>query len=544
MNTPRFAALYCRLSKSKEASIESNSIANQKSACLRTAQMYGYEHMQFFIDDGYSGSDFKRPALKDMEAAIVAGVVSVVIAKDISRLGRNYLKVGQYIEQFFPKYDVRFISVTGEIDSNTDSANLLPIYSVMDEWYARDISRKLRTMYQTRAAQGIPIGTPVYGYVRSKDNPQYWEVDPEASSIIKKIFQLALEGNGCYQIASQLEEERILTPAHYRAFNGRNAGNRMNPNPYKWAQSTVSQILRRQEYCGDVVNKKTYSRSFKNKTRFPNPPSERCITKDVHIPIIERSTWELVQQNLSNGKAYKRKANPSLFSGFLSCGDCGSNLHYHFNQNNPAIEYYNCSNYVGNRGACSSTHYVRLDFLESEVLEAVNQLLQYAHKDLDRFDCNIEKYAFTTMMQQKEELQQKLHILTRRNRELKALLARLYEEKIKGDIVDNTFLLLANEFKGEMERNISHSQKIQEIIQRNQYLKLSIDNFKKAIRSHEKIEQLTRELLYEFIERIDVYQRDTLGKAYTQKIDISFHHIRMFGSTKQAFFQQKGTGDH
>lgn len=298
---------------------------------------YRFEHIQVFVDNGYSGTVFDRPALKQMEDAIRANMVCAVLVKDISRLGRDYLKIGFYLEQFFPRYNVRFISVSGGIDSNTTSADFVPLYSVMDEWYARDISRKMRLMYQSRASSEVAIGSPVYGYIKSTEKTMPWEIDHEAASVVRYIYRLAFLGYGSEQIAKMLEADRILTPAHYHLKNG---SKRIptSVDPYCWASTTVAKILCCQEYCGDIVNLKTYSNSYKDKKRRENAVENMVILQDVHEAIIDRSFWEYIQYKQNLHKTRKKSGKQSLFSGFLRCGDCGSNLHYHFNQANPSKE--------------------------------------------------------------------------------------------------------------------------------------------------------------------------------------------------------------
>ena len=243
-------------------------------------------------------------------------------------------------EQFFPQHNVRFIAVSGGIDSDTNSTDFVPLYSVMDEWYARDISRKMRLMYQTRAAAGVPIGVPVYGYTRSKEKGELWKIDHEAATVVQHIYRLAFLGYGPEQIAKMLESDRILTPAHYHLKHG---SKRIptSVDPYRWASTTVSKILRSREYCGDVVNLKTYSNSYKDKKRRENTVENMIILQGIHEAIIERSFWEYIQHKQNLYKARKNLGKQSLFSGVLRCGDCGSNLHYHFNQANPSIKYYN-----------------------------------------------------------------------------------------------------------------------------------------------------------------------------------------------------------
>lgn len=525
MKKQQIAALYCRLSKHEDAKIESNSIANQKTALLKAAQSYGYEHTQFFIDDGYSGTGFDRPALKQMEEAIQAGIISTVIVKDVSRLGRDYLKIGHYIEHLFPLHNVRFIAIGGGIDSNTNSTDFLPLYSVMDEWYARDISRKLKIMYRTRAAKGEPIGLPVYGYVKSQENPKHWEPDPKAAPVVQRIYHLALTGYGVEQIASFLEKEKILTPTHYRLSQNKNCGGRKGLNPYKWASSSIAQILSRQEYCGDVIGLKTYSNSLRDNKRRHNSRDKQIVLKNVHEPIIERSIWEYVQQKRQQNKRMRKARKQSLFSGFLRCGSCGSNLHYHFNQNNPSIEYYNCSNYIGNRGTCPNTHYVRLDYLTEHILYEINFLLVNARNDWNSFAQTIQTHKLAQAEEVQEILSAKYKVLSARQKQLAAITAKLYEDKIAGEIDDETYSLLSNTFKSERGDNRQKCQQLQEHIQCNQNAVDGVEHFLNTLATYSTIEELTREVLHELVDFVLVYPAIRNGKEYTQDLKIHYLHV-------------------
>jgi len=516
------AALYCRISKGEEKDIESNSIASQKIITQKAAQVNGFSQIQFFIDDGYSGTDFNRPALKQMEEAINAGIISAVIVKDVSRLGRDYLKVGHYIEHIFPKNNVRFIAVSGDIDSNTNSMDFLPLYSVMDEMYAKDISRKLRAMYKAKATKGEPVGLPVYGYRRSEDNPKFWEPDPKAAQVVQRIYRLAFMNYGTDQIAGILEKERILTPSHYRLSQNRSGGGQKNSNPHKWRPSTITQILTRQEYCGDIVNQKTFSHSFKDKKRHQNPRNKMAILKDIHIPIIERHIWNDIQQKRLQNKTRKKAGKQSLFSGFLHCGDCGGNMHYHFNQNNPSIEYYNCSNYKGNRSFCSDTHYIRLDYLIPKVLGEINALLFYAHNNWDEFVKTLECQKQLESKTQERQLKDEYRLLTNRQEELSVLFASAYEEKINGDLDDESFVMLSARFRKEREKNYERGQIVQEQILHSQNISDGIESLKETILEIEHIGHLTREVLHKIIDHVEVYPRDKTTNTQSIKTHYLF----------------------
>lgn len=518
----KIVALYCRISKNIPTNNESDSIVNQKILLQKAAAQYGYEHTQFFIDDGYSGTVFERPALKQMEDAIKAGMVCAVLVKDISRLGRDYLKIGYYLERFFPQHDVRFIAVSGGIDSNTNSTDFVPLYSVMDEWYARDISRKMRLMYQSCASSGVAIGSPVYGYTKSTEKTMPWETDHEAASVVRYIYRLAFLGYGSEQIAKILEADKILTPAHYHLKNG----SRRVPtsvDPYHWASTTVAKILCSREYCGDVVNLKTYSTSYKDKKRRENTVENMVILQNVHEAIIDRSFWEYIQHKHNLHKMRKKSGKQSLFSGFLRCGDCGHNLHYHFNQANPSIEYYNCSNYVGNRGTCSNTHYIRLDSLSKRVLDELQKLIKAAQNNgfWERVT------AAKSMESQKtvRKLMEQQRKMDKRQNELKKYLATAYEDKVKGVMDDETFVLLSNQFKRERDELKEAQQRIQTEFETAQKFQDGLARFKKEVKGQTNIKFLTRDIVGQFIDWIAVYPEDRSVWPYTQKIEIHYHFI-------------------
>lgn len=518
----RYTALYCRISKNSPTNDESNSIVNQKILLQRAAVQYNFEHTQLFVDDGYSGTVFDRPALKQMEDAIRAGMVCAVLVKDISRLGRDYLKIGFYLEQFFPQHNVRFIAVTGGIDSNTNSTDFVPLYSVMDEWYARDISRKMRLMYQSRASAGAAIGLPVYGYARSKGKIGPWEIDYEAATVVRYIYRLAFLGYGSEQIAKMLEADKILTPAHYHLKNG---SKRIptSVDPYRWASTTVAKILCSREYCGDVVNLKTYSNSYKDKRRRENAVENMIILRDVHEAIIDRPFWEYIQHKQNLYRMRKKPGKQSLFSGFLRCGDCGNNLHYHFNQANPSIEYYNCSNYVGNRGTCSNTHYIRLDLLSGRVLDELQKLIKAAQNN--RFWDRIAVAKSIESQKTIQKLMEEQRKMDERQNELRKYLATAYEDKVKGVMDDETFVLLSNQFKKESDQLKEKQQKIQAKLETTQKFQDGLTRFKKEVEGHADIKLLTRDIIGKFIDWIAVYPADRSVRPYTQKIEIHYHFI-------------------
>ena len=294
---------------------------------------------------------------------------STVIVKDLSRLGRRYDMVGYYMDTYFPDRDVRFIAVNDNIDSDEGESEIAPFKNVLNEFYARDISKKCRSSYRIRGSTGEPLAPPPYGYIKSPDNPKKWVIDPEAAQVVRDIFKMALEGKSNETIARILQERKVLIPMAYWQEKGiRKGGKVTQPNKYKWCKTTVTKILTQQEYCGDIINFKTYSKSYKNKKRYDNPKENWVFFKDVHEPIINRDDFELVQTLVVKTKRRapkKENGEKNMFCDFLYCADCGSKLWYHTNTNNKEIHFFSCSNYKKDtRGNCETRHYIRADAIE------------------------------------------------------------------------------------------------------------------------------------------------------------------------------------
>lgn len=344
-------ALYCRLSRDDGAEGDSNSVANQKRLLQKYAKENSLGNTRFYVDDGYTGTNFNRPSFQKMIEDVEMGYVTAAIVKDMSRLGRDYLGVGYYTDTFFPEHNIRFIAVNDCVDSDDGENELAPFRNVMNEMYARDINRKVRSAHRIRGNSGEPLGQPPYGYRKDPLNKKHWIIDPEAAQVVRDIFRMCLEGKGNDTIARILQENGILNCTVYWHEKGiGRGGKKTQPNPYRWKNSTIRKILTQQEYCGDVINFKTYSKSFKDKTRIDNPEENWVIFKDVHEPIVDRDTFEQVQKKII--KRTKRRApksengEKSIFSDLLYCADCGHKLWYHVNTINKNICFFSCSNYV------------------------------------------------------------------------------------------------------------------------------------------------------------------------------------------------------
>ena len=326
----KITALYCRLSQDDGLDGESNSIQNQRKMLTKYAKENGFSNTRFYVDDGITGTRFDRPGFQAMLDDIEMGYVSTVIVKDLSRLGRDYVTVGQYTDIYFPDHNVRFIAINDLVDSDEGENEIAPFKNVMNEMYARDISRKVRSAHRIRGTSGEPLSQPPYGYMKSPENKKKWIIDPEAAAVVKDIFKMTLEGKGAETIARILQEKKVLVPMAYWQSKGLpRGGKKIQPNPYKWCKTTVSKILAQQEYCGDIINFKTCSKSFKNKTRYANPEDKWAIFKNVHEPIIDREVFEQVQKLI--GKTRRRNPKPenwerNMFCDLLYCADCGRKL--------------------------------------------------------------------------------------------------------------------------------------------------------------------------------------------------------------------------
>lgn len=446
------AFLYTRISRDDDMVGDSYSIANQKKLLTKAAKDKGYTKLIYFCDDGVSGVTMNRKDFNEMLRQLELGMASAVFVKDLSRLGRNYLEVGRLTEEFFPEHNIRLVAVSDNIDTFEGEDELAPIKNLFNEWYARDISKKRRASNKIKGNSGVPLGLPPYGYMKNPDDPTKWMVDEEAAAVVRRIASLRLEGVGPEQIAGILTENKILCPTAYAVSKGfRKPFNRKNPDPYFWKSSTISKMLSLQEYCGDVINFKTYSKSYKNKKRYRNDPENMSIFLDVNPPILDRDTFGKLQA-LAQG-IRKRKTSdgpPNMFSGLLKCADCGKNLHYHFNQANPDIRYFNCPSYnQGKRKTCFNPHYIRVDFLEQIVLSEVRRLTRFACHHEDEFTKVVADYSQKSMESEQRIRQSELKALMSRDKELDVLFEKIYEDNAMGKLSDERFAKLSKKYDDE-----------------------------------------------------------------------------------------------
>ena len=521
------AFLYERLSRDDNMDGESYSIGNQKKLLTKVAKEKGYTNLVHFFDDGISGVTMDRPGFADMIQQLEQGKAAAVFVKDLSRLGRNYIEVGRLTEEFFPNHDIRLVAVSDNIDTDEGENELAPIRNLFNEWYARDISKKRRISNKIKGNAGEPMGQPPYGYVKDPENPKRWIVDEEAAQVVRRIYRMTLEGVGTEQIAAKLEEDGILTPRAYWHSKGINRPGKVKDlPPTHWNSSSVIKMLSVQEYCGDILNFKTYSKSYKNKKRLENDRENWAIFKDVHEPIIERAVFEQVQQK--RGKMRKRQAKDgerSMFSGLLVCADCGSNLHFHFNQGNPEIKYFNCSNYKGNRGTCGSTHYVRVDFLEQVVLGEIRRLTKYAGLYEDDFLKEVIGHSRQAEETERRLKEKELKSLLARDDELDGLFERIYEDNVSGKLSDDRFAKMSRRYEEEQKELSDKIKKLRSEIEKQNSRAASTDMFVSIVRKYTRARKLTPRMLNELVEKIEVYNAERIDGEWVQRLRIHYNCV-------------------
>ena len=521
------AFLYERLSRDDNLEGESYSIGNQKKLLAKVAKEKGYTNLVHFLDDGISGVTMDRPGFVEMICQLEQGKAAAVFVKDLSRLGRNYIEVGRLTEEFFPNHDIRLVAVSDNIDTAEGENELAPIRNLFNEWYARDISKKRRISNKIKGNAGEPMGQPPYGYIKDPNDPKHWIVDDEAAQVVRRVYSMTLEGFGTEQIAAQLEKDDVLTPRAYWLTKGiKRPGKGKQQPPTKWNSSTITKILSLQEYCGDILNFKTYSKSYKNKKRIDNDRENWVVFQDVHEAIIERAMYEQVQQK--RGKIRKRRTNNgehNMFSGLLVCADCGSNLHFHFNQGNPEIKYFNCSNYKGNRGTCTSTHYVRVDFLEEVVLGEIRRLTKFASLYEDEFVKAVIGHSQQAEQTDRKLKEKELRTLLARDEELDGLFERIYEDNVSGKLSDDRFAKMSRRYEDEQKELSEKIKKLRSEIEKQSSRSMTTDMFIGLVHKYTRARKLTPRMLNELIEKIEVFNAEKIDGVWEQRLRIHYNCV-------------------
>ena len=524
-------ALYCRVSRDDGTEKESNSITNQKRMLSKYAKTNGFKNIKVYEDDGFTGTNFNRPDMQRLLDDVEMGYISTIIVKDMSRFGREYLQVGYYTEHYFPEKNVRFIAVNDGVDSaNEEDNDFTPLRNFMNELYAKDISRKVKSAHRVKGMAGEPLSQPPYGYMKDPKNKKKWIIDPEAASVVKDVFKMCLEGKGNETIARILQERQVLIPMAYWQSKGLPRGGKIKqPNPYKWCKTSVAKILSQQEYCGDVINFKSYSISFKKKKRIPKPKEDWMVFKDVHEPIIDRETFEQVQKltQTTKRRAPKSKEIPkNMFADLLYCADCKSKLWFHINTKNKDIHYFSCSNYVKDyRGTCQTRHYVRADAIEEVVTYELQRLADYLRYDQEGFAQLLADKTNKDMLTEQKQTKSTIEQSQARINKIDVLYERLYEDNVSGKVTDSFFMELSHKYeneKSELKRKILNLKMRLNELDKKVFHK---DMFISAIRQFMEMKTITAPLIRELIDHIEVHETEGEGKYKTQRIVIFYRFV-------------------
>ena len=551
----KITALYERLSRDDEMVGDSNSIINQKKMLEDYANKNGYTNIMHFTDDGYSGGSFDRPSWKKLIEGVENNTIDTLIVKDMSRVGRDYLQVGFYTEVMFREKGVHFIAVANSVDSNkTESAEFAPFLNIMNEWYIRDSSKKIKTVLKSRGMEGKhhTSNHAIYGYRKDKDNPSKWVIDEEAAEIVRRIFQMSLEGNGPYQIAKILTEEKIERPSYYLAQRGmgNHISNYNSAEPYLWRGTTVSNILSRQEYMGHTVNFRTYKESYKSKRNKKAPKEDWIIFENTQEAIIDEETFNTVQKlrKVTRRTDSTGKANP--LTGLVYCADCGAKMYNHRGKagykrdwlgrktdkrRSPKDEYI-CSKYnlarTNFQKECSS-HYIRSEVLTKLVLETIQEVSEYVKLNEEEF---IKKVYSTSKEQQEKTskiLKKRLAKEEKRISEINSLIRKLYEDNVSGKLSNKHFDMMLKDFEKEqavLEKSIGQAE---ETLRDFEEDTIRADKFIALVKKYTDFSELTTPMINEFVDKTLVHEGIWENYERTQEVEIYLNFIGKFEMPKK-----------
>ena len=524
LNENRITALYCRLSQDDGREGESNSIVNQKALLNEYARKNRFKNLRFFVDDGYSGTTFDRPAFREMEKMIENGEIGTVIVKDMSRLGRNYLQVGMYTDIVFPENDVRFIAINDNVDSAVQTEfDMTPIRNFCNELYARDTAKKIKSTFKMKGESGKHLTTNLpFGYIKDKDDKDKWLIDEPAAIVVRKIFDLCANGFGPLQIAKRLRAEEVLIPTAYYA---QRDGKLYERDPFNWDQKTVAGILERVEYLGHTVNFKTTSKNYKSKKRIQNPPEKQLIFKNTHPAIISEELFETVQKIREGKRRPTATGKMSLLSGKVFCADCESKLHYCTTNGFEAKQdFFTCANYRSNMGSCSA-HYIRNVTLCNMVFKHIKKMLVY-----------VQQFEETFVRDQLERLDNAMAIsiskakvdvvtLRRRDEDLNTLFKRLYEDMVSGRITAERFDMLAGEYEQEQKELKVKIAELEDLIENGETQTKDLKQLLANVRKYTDPQELTAQMVNDLVDKIIVHAPDKSSGHRKQKIEIYYNAV-------------------
>lgn len=533
-NNNKITALYCRLSRDDESQGDSNSIKNQKTILQKYADDNGFINTEFFVDDGYSGTNFDRPDWQRLLSQVEEGNISTVIVKDMSRLGRDYLKVGYYTEVLFPGSDIRFIAINNNVDSaNQHDSDFTPFLNIINEWYAKDTSKKIRSVFKSKGQSGKPLCTnPPYGYIKDPEDKTHWNVDEEAAKVVKEAFRLCMQGYGPTQIAKEFSKRRIMNPTAHAKANGINIpDNRGHDDDYIWRGSTIAHMLSRQEYLGHTVNFKTYRKSYKQKKQMKNDPSEWVVFENTHEAIIEEPVFEVVQKIRDGRRKLTPMGEMPILSGMLFCADCGNKLYQVRGRGwEHDKEHFVCATYRKIKGGCSS-HQIRNVVVEELLLDGIRRVTAFARDHENDFVEMVTKKTRTDLDKSMRDSKRELEQSQARISKLDEIIQRLYEDNIEGKISDERFTKMTANYEAEQHTLESRVAELKSTMTSEKESALGVDHFIALVRTYTDIQKLTAEVLREFVEKIYVYKAERIDGRRVQRIKIVYNCIGEFDPT-------------
>ena len=536
--------VYCRLSQDDGLDGDSNSITNQKKILLDVVVRESLSNPILFVDDGFSGTNFDRPAISEALRLVENRQVANFIVKDLSRLGRSYIKVGQLTEITFPSFDVRFIALNDGVDSNKPNETnsiFLPIKSLMDEMYAADTSKKIRAVVQAKAKAGERVTTnPPYGYLKDSNNPKNWIIDPVASEVVKRIFQEAKSGKSLSEISKGLENDKIFKPNRHRIEIGLKPVS-SSPNvetlPYFWTRETLSAILGREEYLGHTVNLRTCTKSYKDKRKVDNPKEDWLIFKNTHEAIIDQETFDIVQKMRSHKRSNQRYKNrvghENLFAGLVFCGTCGRK-HYFCPQEKNGLnhDHYKCSGYRKPIDGCENPHYIQKSALIEIVSSKLRQTIQEVHFDQEAFLKKLEQQSQAQFSKNNKRQRQQLQKDEHRSKEIDSIIQKLYEDNLLGKISDERFVKLSQSYEEEQKQLQTSISDLTEKLAKQQEDSLNISKFMARISKYTELPKLTVEIVNELIDKIVIQKPTGTKRNRIIQVDIYYNFVGKLNNEK------------
>lgn len=528
----KITALYCRLSRDDNLEGDSNSIQNQKLILQKYADENGFQNTRFYVDDGYSGANFNRPAFEQMMDDMSNGDIAVIITKDLSRLGRNQLHTGLYIEEIFPSNDVRYIAVNDNVDTKYENSNeLMPFKNLFNEWHVRDCSRKVRNVVNAKAQRGIRVGTRApYGYRKgaTKDSPLL--VDEEAAAVVKRIFAMCAGGMGPAQIAKQLKKECIYSPSMYAYTKFGTSHSGLNAErPYNWTGDMVADMLQNMVYLGHTVNLRYSTKSYKDKKRCERPKSEWLIFENTHEELVDQETWDIVQEVRSHKRRRTNMDEQNMFSGLVYCADCGKPMVLHrAHTMKPEQKHFTCRTYKKDGAEVCSAHYIREVALKEIVLETIRRATEFARSDPERFAAYIQQKQSTEVAKEIRGLERELSTMRKRDGELDVVFKRMYEDSALGRVSNEQFRLLSEAYSKEKAQLAEAIPATEERLEKLRSSMANAKNFIAKARKFTDMTELTPELLRTFVAKIIVYEKEVkYSKHAPQKIHICFRDFNL-----------------